>query len=175
MDAADLSELLANLQSSGFRDLPGGRVSAHIPLTRALLNRVAADAIKGSKAPVRAVDIVPHAGDRFDALVTLTWPLVPPLKATFTIEQQPQFPASPLLVLRWSFLGGLGTFASRFLGSLKQLPEGVRLEDDRLVLGIPAMAGRTPAGEVLCYLKTLELHTVDDQMVVDLELGVPAA
>jgi hypothetical protein len=175
MDAAYFSALLASLQASGFRDVPGGRVSAHIPLTRALLNRLAADAIKGSTAPVRAIDIVPRAGDQFDALVTLTWPLVPTLKATFRIEQQPRFPASPFLILRWSFLGGLGTFASRFLGSLKQLPAGVRLEDDRLVLDIAAMAGRTPAGEVLRYLKTLELHTIDDQAIVDFELGAPSA
>lgn len=172
MDAGYFSALLTNLQASGFRDVPGGRVSAHIPVTRALLNRVVADAIKGSAAPVRSIDIVPRAGDEFDALVTLTWPLVPTLKVTFRIEQQPRFPASPLLILRWSFLGGLGAFASRFVGSLKQLPDGVRLEDDRLVLDIAAMAGRTPAGEVLRYLKTLELHTVDDHAIVDLELGV---
>ena len=75
-------------------------------------------------------------------------------------------------MLRWSFLGGLGALASRFLGSLKQLPEGVRLEGDRLVLDIAALAARTPAGQVLHYLKTLELHTVDDHMILDLELGV---
>jgi hypothetical protein len=172
MDAAYFSELLANLQASGFRDLPGARVTAHVPLTRALLNRLVGDAIGDSRTPVRAVDIAPRAGDRFDALVTLTWPLVPPLKVTFEVEQQPQFPASPLLVLRWSFLGGLGVFASRFLGSLASLPEGVRLQDDRLVLDIPALVGRTPAGQVLSYLKTLEVHTVDDHMVVDVELGV---
>jgi hypothetical protein len=173
MDAAYFSELLANLRSSGFRDLPGGLVSAHLPVTRALLNHVVGDAIKGTNAPVKAIDIVPRAGDRFDAMVTLTWPLVPPLKVTFTIEQQPRFPASPQLVLRWSFLGAVGAFASRFLGSLKQLPEGVRVTDDHLVLDIPVLAGRTPAGEVLRYLKTLELHTIDDRVIVDVELGVP--
>jgi hypothetical protein len=173
MDAAYLSELVANLQTSGFRDLPGAHVSLHVPLTRALLNRLVADAMNGSKAPVRAIDIVPRAGDRFDALVTLTWPLVPTLKVTFEVDQQPQFPASPVLALRWSFLGGLGLIAARFLRSLEQLPEGVRLQDDRLVLDIPALAARTPAGPALNYLTTLELHTVDDRMVVDIEFGVP--
>jgi hypothetical protein len=175
MDANYFSEFLTNLESSRFRDLPGARAAAHIPVTRALVNRMTADAIKDSKAPVRAIDITPRAGDQFDALITLTWPLVPPLNVRFVVEQQPQFPASPLLVLRWSFLGGLGALASRFLGSFKQLPEGVRLEDDRLVLDIPALAGRTPAWKALQYVRMLELHTVDDQMIVDLELGVSAS
>jgi hypothetical protein len=173
MDAGYFSELVANLQASGFRDLPGARVSLHVPLTRGLLNRLIADAMNGSKAPVRAIDIVPRAGDRFEALVTLTWPLVPPLTVTFEVDRQPQFPASPLLVLRWSFLGGLGLFASRFLGSVGRLPDGVHLQHDRLVVDIAVLAGPTPAGPVLNYLKTLELHTVDDRMVVDIELAVP--
>jgi hypothetical protein len=175
MDAAYFSSLLAYLQSSGFHDLPGARVSARIPVARALLNRLVADALARSSAPVRAIEIVPRPGDRFEALVTLSWPLVPPLKVTFAIEQQPQFPASPVLVIRWSFLGGLGALALRFIGSLQKLPEGVHLHDDRLVLDIPALAARTPAGQGLRYLKALELHTADDQMVVDLELAVPPA
>jgi hypothetical protein len=172
MDAAYFSDLMAGLRASGFRDLPGARVSAHIPLTRALLNRMVAGALTGSSTPVRAVDITPLPGDRFDALVTLSWPLVPPLKVTFTIEQQPLFPASPVLVLRWSFLGGLGLLASRFIGSLGSLPEGVRLQNDRLLLDIPALTARTPARQVLPSLKALELHTADDHLVVELELGV---
>ena len=130
------SQLLAYLKSSAFRDLAGTRVSARIPVSRSLLNRVAADALQGSTAPVRGVDIRPRAGDEFDVLITLSWPFVPPLKVTFVVERQPEFPASPMLVLRWSLLGAMGAIASRLIASFDRLPAGVRLDGNRLLLDL---------------------------------------
>jgi hypothetical protein len=95
------------------------------------------------------------------------------LTATFTIDQQPSFPASPLLVLRWSFLGGLGAIASRLIAAFDRLPHGVRLDADRLVLDIRALAARSPAATAIGYVTALELHTLDDRAVIDLELAIP--
>jgi len=53
-------------------DLAGSHVSARIPVSRALLNRLVADALAGRKTPIRTVDIQPRAGDRFDAVVTVS-------------------------------------------------------------------------------------------------------
>ena len=171
--ALHASELLAYLKSSGFRDLAGSRVSARIPVSRSLLNRVVADALQESTAPVRGVDIRPRAGDEFDVLITLSWPFVPPLKVIFKVERQPDFPASPILVLHWSLLGAMGTIASRLIASLDRLPAGVRLDGNRLVLDIPTLAGPALAAKLLPAVKSLQFHTLDDRAVIALELEIP--
>jgi hypothetical protein len=120
------------------------------------------------------VDIRPRAGDSFDVLITVSWPFVPAIKVSFTIERQPEFPASPVLVLRWSLLGGVGALASRFIASLDRLPAGVKLDGDRLLLDLPRLAERAAAAAWLSYVRSLELHTVDDRFVLDLELEIGA-
>jgi hypothetical protein len=166
------SPLLAHLQSTAFRDIAGSRVSARIPVSRSLVNMLVAHALEGATSSVRNVDVRPHEGDRFDVLVTLSWPFVPPLTVVATVEQQPQFPASPVLVLRWSLLGVVGALASRVIASLDRLPAGIRLDGDRLALDIPALAARGPAATLLPYVKALELHTFDDHVVLDVELEI---
>lgn len=171
MDAS-VSELFAQLQSSGFRDIAGARVSARIPVSSSLLDRLVAQALQGSTAPVRAIDVRPKADDQFELMITLAWPFVPPLKAAFVVERQPQFPGAPVLVLRWSLLGAVGALASRVINAFDTLPPGVRLEPDRVLLDIAVLAGRGSAASVLPYVRSLELHTTDDHVVLDVELGV---
>ena len=156
-------------------DLAGSHVSARIPVSRALLNGLVAEALAGRRIPVRSVDIQPRAGDRFDAVVTMSWPLVPALTVSFVVERQPSFPASPQLVLRYSFLGAIGAFASHLVGAFDRLPDGVRLDADRLLLDIPALAAGSPPAMMMRYVKALELHTLDDRAVIDLELAIPEA
>jgi hypothetical protein len=169
----DASTLLGDLQASAFRDIAGSRVSARIPVSRALLNRLVAAALDGKGAPVRGVDVQPRAGDQFDVVITVSWTFVPPLKAAFSVDQQPSFPALPVLVLRWSFLGAVGGLAARLITLLDRLPAGVRLDKDRLVLDIAVLAARSSAAALLPYVRALELHTLDDRAVIDLELEVP--
>jgi hypothetical protein len=145
---------------------------ARIPIPRALLNHFVGRALAGRDTPIRALDIRPRDGDQFEAVVTVTWPFVPPLTVSFAIEQQPRFPDLPILVLRWSFMGAVGALASRLTSSL-HLPDGVRLDGDRLLLNIPLLAAQSPAGSMLGYVKLLELHTGDGQMIIDAELAMP--
>jgi hypothetical protein len=167
------SQLLADLQSSAFRDIAGSRVSARIPVSRALLNELAAQALRGTTTPVRQLDIRPREGDQLDVIVTVSWPFVPPLKVAIAVDRQPIFPDSPVLVLRWSLLGGVGAIASRLIGAFHRLPAGVRLDGDRLELDIAALAARSPAAPLLRYMRTLELHTVADRAVIVVDLEVP--
>ena len=173
MDAI-VSELLAHLQSSSFADLAGARVSARVPVSRALVNQFIARAVQAQQPPppVRQVDIRPYEGDRLDAIVTVTFPLVPPLKIAVVVERQPQFPSSPVLVLRWSLLGGFGQFISRIVGPHQKLPPGVRLDGDRVLVDIPAAVAGTPASQLLSYVRALEVHTVQDRLVVAMDLEV---
>lgn len=166
------SDLLGSLQSSAFRDVAGTRFSAHVPVSRPLVNRLVNSALADASPHVRSVDIRPHAGDAFDVLVTVSWPFVPPIKVAFSVDRQPQFPASPELVLRWSFLGVAGVIASRLIASVDRLPAGVRLDGDRLVVDISRLAERTPAAPVLQYIKSLAFHTVEDRFVIDVDMEI---
>jgi hypothetical protein len=165
-------QLLTDLQQSGFRDISGSRLSTRIPVSRDLLNRIVAHALEASTAPVTGVDIRPLDGDRFDVVITLKWRLAPTIKVGVVIERQPEFPASPVLVLRWSLLGGLGVMASRLIASLDRLPVGIQLKDDTLVLDIPALAGSGPASQVLPFVKAMELHTHADSTVIIVHLQI---
>jgi hypothetical protein len=53
---------LVDLSNIPFADLAGSHVSARIPVSRALMNRLVADALAGRKTPVRTVEIQPRAG-----------------------------------------------------------------------------------------------------------------
>lgn len=169
----DVSQIVAQLQASGFQDVAGTRVSARIPVSGALLNQIIADALRGTSTPVRSVRVRPLTGEQFEAVVTTSMPFVPPLTVQVAVDQQPRFPASPFLVLRWSFLGGLGAIGARLLGAMEKLPPGVRLDGDRLMLDIPVLAARSPAASMLQYLRTLEVHTLDDRLVIVAKAEIP--
>jgi hypothetical protein len=172
--SVDLNQLFSDLQTTAFKDIAGASVSARVPIAASLLSRIAGDALRATPLPIRAVDIRPHAGDRLDVVVTLTWPLVPPLTIPVTIERQPDFPDSPVLLLRWSFLGRLGAMALHFTRALDRLPAGVRIERDRLALDLSTLAAHTGAAPLLRHVKRAALHTTEDHAVVEVDLLVDA-
>jgi hypothetical protein len=171
--ATNVLTILDELQRSGFRDIAGAHVFAHVPVSRELLNRLVAQALEEHRA-VRRVEIQPRPGDRFDVIVTLAWALVPPLTVAVVVDRQPELPASPTLVLRWSLAAGLAAIASQFVGALNdRLPTGVRLEGDRVLVDIAALAAAyAPLAQALPYVAALRLRTVDDRAVIDLEWRV---
>jgi hypothetical protein len=168
----NISELLAYLQQSSFKDVAGSRASARIPVARALVNGLVAQALQGTTAPVKSIDVQPHDGDEFTVVVSVTWPFVPALHVGITVERQPTFPESPILVLHWSLLGGLGAIASRFVGALGRLPPGVRLEGQFIVIDIPAAAGGSRAAAALPFLRNLQVHTTEGHFVLETDFEV---
>ena len=171
--APNVADILNDLQRGNLRDIAGAHVFAHVPLSRELLNRLVAQAIEGHRA-VKRVEIQPRPRDRFDVVVTLAWALVPPLTIAVTVDRQPELPASPTLVLRWSLAPGLDAIAAQFTGTLNdRLPPGVRLDGDRVLVDVAALAARhPPLAQALPHLVALRLRTVDDRAAVDLELRV---
>jgi len=164
------ASIFDDLRRSNFRDLAGASVRAHVPVSPGLLNRLVAVALEGTTAPVRRVDVRPLAGDRFELVVSVKWTLVPPLTVTLTIEQQPVLPDTPVLVLRWSLPAGLEAIASQFVAHIRSLPDGVRLDGNRILLDVARLAGRGPAADVWPYVSAAALHTTADAAIVDLEL-----
>ena len=100
---------------------------------------------------------------------------MPPLTVAVAVERQPRFPELPILVFRWSLLGAVGAIASRFVSSLNRLPPGVRLDGDRLVIDIPTVVRSRPAAEMMLpFVTAFELHTVDNAVVIEGTVDVPA-
>ena len=59
----DATDLFAHLRSTAFQDLAGSHLSARVPIARALLNRIVADALAGKQTPVRSVNVQPLPDD----------------------------------------------------------------------------------------------------------------
>lgn len=155
-------------------DFPGAQGTARIPVSRDVLNRLVAGALAGRSLPIKSIDVRPLDGDRIDAVIAVTWPFVPALTVSFSIVQQPAFPGSPMLVLRWSALGAVGALAGRLIASLDRLPKGIAIDGDRLLLDLAVLASGSPAAPFLRYVKTLELHTLEDRIVIEAEMAIPA-
>jgi hypothetical protein len=137
-----------------------------------LVTRLVEEALEGTTAPVRSVNIEPLDDDRFDVVLHTTWPFVPPLRVVCAFERQPRFPESPELVVRWSLLGAFGTIVSRFIAALGRLPSGVRIEGDRLLVDVSEAAAARGHGDLMRHVSALELHTVKSQIVIDVALDV---
>ena len=168
----NIPDLLTHLQQSAFREVAGTRASVRIPVARSLVNTFVAQALQGTSAPLKSIDVQPHDGDTLNLIVAVSWPFVPALKVGITIERQPVFPSSPILVLHWTLLGGLGAIASRFVSALDRLPPGVKLEGQFIVLDLAVLAAGSPAAAALPYVTNLQVHTTEGAVVVEADLQV---
>ena len=91
--------LLRQQQSDNFPDLAGAEASATIPISDRLITRAIAERLSPS-APIREVEVRAHADNQLTVRVRLAGPaILPPLQLRLAIEQQPDLPMSPVLVL----------------------------------------------------------------------------
>jgi hypothetical protein len=95
--------------------------------------------------------------------------MLPSVRLVARIEQQPELPQRPLLVVRWSIpgMGPLAMFGGPALSFLKALPPGFRAEDDRIVVDIGELAASHGAGDLLRYLSKLQIHTRKGAVLVN--------
>ena len=115
---------------------------------------------------VRDLHIQPLAGDRFTVRLRIgSSPLFPPIKLTVSIDRQPSFPDSPVMVLRLQS-SGLLSLAGPALRFLNALPAGIRVENDRVYIDIPELLEIRGLAHYLGYVDTLTVHTVDGSLVV---------
>jgi hypothetical protein len=161
------------LLGPNLRDITGSTVAGEIPIAGSLVNRFIAEALANRQTPVAGVELEPREEGRLLAHVSLHGPrFIPAVVVAIQIEQQPQLPDSPVLVLRWSLpkLGFLGNLATPFLSQLKTLPPGVRLEGERLLVDVAELLRSRGLGEALRYLHRLEIGSRTGQILVRFEL-----
>jgi len=157
------------------KELSGATVDAEIPLTTALINRKIAEYLARSDGKVSAAVVEPRAGNLLIVNVRLQSSLVPPLAVHLEIAGQPEWPASPVLVLRWSLAGGLGMLAraaSPVLSMFSVLPQGVRVDGDLIGIDIAEVLRSKDAGWLIPLVQRLRLQTSDAGVKVAVRLGL---
>jgi len=167
-----LAPLLTRLQSNRFADLSGSEAYTVIRIGEALLNEAASTFIASSSV-VRSVVLHPRAGNQIDVQLRLTRPaLLPAFNVTLQIEEQPQLPDRPELVLRLTGAGGLMRLAAPAIASSGSLPRGIRLDGDRVRVNVRELAEEQRQAHLLEYADQLQLLSEDGRLVVAVQLRV---
>lgn len=165
------AELFRRQLASGFEDVRGADASIALPVSERLLNEVIARSIPRS-APVRDLHVKPQAGDQFAVRARIgSSPLLPPISLTLSIDRQPEFPASPVLILRLQMSGllSLAGFALRFMNAL---PPGIRVEHDRVYVDLRTLLEARHLGSYLDYLNELRVNTVNGAVILSIRATV---
>ena len=169
----DPIQLLRELQASGFRDVAGARASVTLPVSDRLVSRLVAENVPPN-VPLRDIDVRALAGNRLAVRVRLTKPvLMPPITVNLAIEQQPQFPDDPVLVVRLLSTGIL-SFARVALNFLNVLPPGIRMDRDLFFINIQTLLEQRGFAEHLRHLDTLHINTDEGVFVIDVRGGIAA-
>lgn len=169
------------LFGADLQELAGAAISAEIPLSDTVLNRLIGERLDRSAGPISAAHVEALDDDTFSAELTLRGPrMLPTVRIVARIEQQPMggpegpplHKREPVLVLRWSIpgMGPLGLLAAPALTFLKALPRGIRAEDDRIVVDVAEVLRSHGLGEWGRYLSTLRVHTRRGAVLVQFEL-----
>ena len=172
MDAR-LERILAEQLGTGLSGLAGSEATVTLRLSDALVNQTIA-ALLPPGGRVRSATIASRAGNAFDVAVTLARPaFLPPLHARLEVERQPTLPDDPVLALRISGGGGsLLKLAGSFLGGSLPLPPGIRLEQDRVLVDLRALAAEHGQSSHLRYARTLQVTTTEQVIVVTIVAAV---
>lgn len=167
-----LATLLTRLQSTRFVDLAGSEAYTVIRIGETLLNE-AVSTFVASSTVVRTVTVRPRAGNQIDVQLKLAKPaILPPFTFTLQIEEQPDLPNRPDLVLRLSGAGGLLRLAGPAIGSSGALPPGVRLDGDRIVVDVRRVLEQQHRAELLDYIEQLHVLAEDARLVLAVQLRV---
>ena len=155
-------------------ELAGATCHAEIPLTASLINRFVADRLSRSKGRISAAVVEVHEGDRLTVHLRPRAALLPPVQVNLQIVAQPEFPASPVLVLRWSLAGGLGVvakMASPVLGLFDVMPPGTRIDGDLVGIDVAELLRARGFGWALPFIRQLQVNTVETSVRVTIAVA----
>ena len=166
-----LLRLFRRQQASGFADLREAHAFVTLPISESLLNDLLAEWLPTS-LPIKDLHVAPQATDRFAVRGRLgSSALLPPLKLTLAIDRQPEFPDSPILVLRLEATGLL-SLAGPALRLMNALPAGVRVEHDRIYVDLRALAALRGLQSYLELVRELRVNALDGKLIVSVRASV---
>jgi hypothetical protein len=168
----ELIELLQLLQTTGFQDVAGTRVSATVPLSDRLLTELIVSSLPPS-APIEDLRVEAHAGNalylrgRIRRLAFL-----PPIGVTVTIDEQPALPGRPILTLRLSG-GGFLTLAAPALRFLEFLPPGIVFTGSQIEVNLATLLEQRGLAFLMAFLEDVRVTTEERRVVLDLRARIP--
>ena len=167
-----LLDLLRQQHSSGYPDVAGAHASVTVPISDHLVEKIVRENIPPN-VPVREVNLHAVGTNRFTIRVRLSRPpLMPPLSATLSIEQQPRLPEHPVLVLRLA-VGGLLSLAASAVRFLNVLPPGITMDGDLIAVNLRTLLEQRGRGEALQFLDHLEVTAEEGRFVISARGSVP--
>ncbi len=120
------SRCCASRRVAIFPTMAGAEAAATLPISDRLISRVIAQRLSPS-APIRELEVRAHQGDQISVRMRLSKPaILPPVQIRLAIEQQPQLPAAPILVVG-IVSQGLASLAVNALKFVDVLPPGITL------------------------------------------------
>jgi hypothetical protein len=157
--------LLREQASGDFPDMAGAEAAVTLPISDRLITRLIAQRLPQS-APIRELEVRAHQGDQISVRMRLSKPaILPPVQIRLAIEQQPQLPAAPTLVVG-IVSQGLASLAVNALKFVDVLPPGISFDGRRFVIDLRTLLDRYGRGWVLAYLTDLKITTADGRIVV---------
>jgi hypothetical protein len=167
-----LFSLLRQQQAAQFADVAGAQASIELPIADRLVSEIVAERLESS-SPLRGVRIVAAAGNRITVHFHLARPaFLPPFRIGLIIEQQPDLPASPIVVLKL-VSGGIAALAGSLGKLFEFLPPGVALDGDRVTVDLATVLRQYGAAEALAYVRHLQLTTTEGRFIVTAGVAVP--
>jgi hypothetical protein len=155
-------------------ELAGATCHAEIPLTASLINRFIADRLARGKGRISAAVVEVHDADRLTVHLRPRAALLPPIQVNLQVVAQPEFPASPVLVLRWSLAGGLGVMArmaSPVLALFDVMPPGIRIDCDLVGIDVAELLRARGFGRALPFIRQLQVKTVETTVRITVALA----
>jgi hypothetical protein len=148
----------------------GSTLAGEIPVTEALVNRLLAQKL-AQHAQIGSLRVQAQPNDSVAIQVVPRARLMPPVNITARIERQPEFPANPVLLLRWSMpaAGPLALFAGPMLSYFKAMPPGIRMDGDRVAVDLRELLRSRGLDEVVGFVRKLEVHTRPGGFVLRVE------
>jgi hypothetical protein len=171
----NLSEIVRQRTGVELRELAGSTLAGEIPLSDALVNRMLAERL-AHHAQVAAVRVQAQQNDTVAVQVVPRARLMPALNITARIERQPEFPQHPMLLLRWSMpaAGPLALFAAPVLAFFKAMPQGIRMDGDRIAVDVRELLHSRGLDDILALIRKLEIHTKPGGFALRFEMGINA-
>jgi outer membrane protein TolC len=160
-----LTGLLRRQIASGFQDLRGAEATVTLPVSDRLLNEFITEAMPASAA-VRDLEVRAQEGNRFAVRARLgRASFLPPITLTIAIDRQPELPGSPVLVLRLE-RGGLLSLAGPALRFFDALPQGIRIEQDRIHIDLVRLLEPRGFSGFLEHIDQLHVGTAPGTTIV---------
>ena len=169
----NLSDIFRQRTGIELREFAGSTLAGEIPLSDALVNRMLAERL-AQHPQVSAVRLQAQPDDTVAVQIVPRARFMPPMNVTARIERQPEFPPHPLLLLRWSMpaAGPLALFAAPVLGFFKAMPQGVRMDGDRIAVDLRELLRSRGLDDVTALIRKLEIHTKPGGFVVRFEAAI---